>query len=108
MLVATADVSRPVEVAAAFRKAVKRFGGVDIVVNNAGVLIPSEVVSMKGADLQAMLDVNLFGALHVMQQAVTLMRRQGRGHIVNVASLAGGVASRRSAATVRRSSGSSV
>lgn len=89
VLVATADVTRPAEVAAAFRKAVKRFGGVDIVVNNAGVLIPSEVVSMKSADLQAMLDVNLFGALHVMQQAVTLMRRQGRGHIVNVASLAG-------------------
>ncbi len=89
VLVAPADVSKPAEVAACFAKAVKRFGRVDIVVNNAGVLIPSEVVSMKGADLQAMLDVNLFGALHVMQQAVTLMREQGRGHIVNVASLAG-------------------
>jgi len=89
VLVAPADVTKPAEVAAVFRKAVKRFGGVDIVVNNAGVLIPSEVVSMKGTDLQAMLDVNLFGALHVMQQAVALMRKQGRGHIVNVASLAG-------------------
>ncbi len=89
VLVSPADVTKPAEVAASFRKAVKRFGSVDIVVNNAGVLIPSEVVSMKGEDLQAMLDVNLFGALHVMQQAVTLMRRQGRGHIVNVASLAG-------------------
>ena len=36
-----------------------------------------------------MLGVNLFGALHVMQQAVRVMRRQGHGHIVNVASLAG-------------------
>lgn len=89
VLVAPADVTKPTEVAASFRKAVRRFGGVDIVVNNAGVLIPSEVVSMQSADLQAMLDVNLFGALHVMQQAVTLMRKQGRGHIVNVASLAG-------------------
>jgi NAD(P)-dependent dehydrogenase (short-subunit alcohol dehydrogenase family) len=89
VLVAPADVTKAAEVAACFAKAVKRFGRVDIVVNNAGVLIPSEVVSMKGADLQAMLDVNLFGALNVMQQAVTLMRKQGRGHIVNVASLAG-------------------
>ena len=89
VLVAPADVTKPAQVAACFAKAVKRFGRVDIVVNNAGVLIPSEVVSMKGTDLQAMLDVNLFGALHVMQQAVTLMRKQGRGHIVNVASLAG-------------------
>lgn len=89
VLVAPADVTKPAEVAAAFGKAVKRFGGVDIVVNNAGVLIPSEVTAMKSADLRAMLDVNLFGALYVMQQAVKIMRAQGRGHIVNVASLAG-------------------
>jgi len=89
VLVAPADVTKPAEVTAAFGKAVKRFGAVDIVVNNAGVLIPSEVATMKTADLRAMLDVNLFGALYVMQQAVKLMRAQGRGHIVNVASLAG-------------------
>jgi NAD(P)-dependent dehydrogenase (short-subunit alcohol dehydrogenase family) len=89
VLVAPADVTKPAEVAAAFRKAAKRFGSVDIVVNNAGVLIPSEVTALKSADLQAMLDVNLFGALHVMQEAVKMMRAQGRGHIVNVASLAG-------------------
>jgi NAD(P)-dependent dehydrogenase (short-subunit alcohol dehydrogenase family) len=89
VLAAPADVTKAAEVAAAFAKAVKRFGGVDIVVNNAGVLIPSEVATMKDSDLRAMLDVNLFGALHVMQQAVKIMRAQGRGHIVNVASLAG-------------------
>ena len=88
-LVATADVSKPSEVAAAFRKASRRYGSVDIVVNNAGVMIPAEVTALEAADLQAMLDVNLFGALHVMQQAVRHMRGTGRGHIVNVASLAG-------------------
>ena len=88
-LVATADVAKPAEVAAAFRKAQRRFGGVDIVVNNAGVMIPAEVTGMDPADLQSMLDVNLFGALHVMQQAVKHMRGRGHGHIVNVASLAG-------------------
>jgi NAD(P)-dependent dehydrogenase (short-subunit alcohol dehydrogenase family) len=89
VLVAAADVTKPLEVAGAFRKAVKRFGSVDIVVNNAGVLIPAEVATMRDADLHSMLEVNLFGALHVMQEAVKAMRRQGRGHIVNVASLAG-------------------
>ena len=88
-LVAAADVAKPAEVAAAFRKAQRRFGGVDIVVNNAGVMIPAEVTGMDPSDLQAMLDVNLFGALHVMQQAVKHMRGRGHGHIVNVASLAG-------------------
>jgi hypothetical protein len=88
-LVATADVTQSDAVAACFRKAVKRFGSVDIVVNNAGVLIPAKVVDLRTADLQRMLDVNLIGALHVMQEAVKVMRAQGRGHIVNVGSLAG-------------------
>ena len=88
-LVAAADVAKPAEVAAAFRKAQRRFGGVDIVVNNAGVMIPAEVTGMDPADLQSMLDVNLFGALYVMQHAVKHMRGRGHGHIVNVASLAG-------------------
>ena len=84
------DVTDPASVDACFRKAVARFGRVDIVVNNAGVLIPAPVVRMDPADLQRMLDVNLFGALHVMQAAVRQMRRQAEGgHIVNVASLAG-------------------
>lgn len=88
-LVAAADVTDATAVNAAFRKAARRFGTVDIVVNNAGVLIPSTVADLRTADLQKMLDVNLLGALHVMQAAVHLMRGQGHGHIVNVASLAG-------------------
>ncbi|MGE5338807.1 MAG: SDR family NAD(P)-dependent oxidoreductase, partial [Gemmatimonadota bacterium] len=88
-LVASTDVTDAAAVTAAFRKAVKRFGAVDIVVNNAGVLIASKVEDLRDADLQKMLDVNLIGALHVMQSAVQVMRKQGRGHVVNVGSLAG-------------------
>jgi NAD(P)-dependent dehydrogenase (short-subunit alcohol dehydrogenase family) len=86
----TTDVTDPGSVQACFRKAVARFHRVDIVVNNAGVLIPAPVAAMDPDDLQRMLDVNLFGALHVMQAAVKQMRRQADGgQIVNVASLAG-------------------
>jgi NAD(P)-dependent dehydrogenase (short-subunit alcohol dehydrogenase family) len=88
-LAAAADVTQADAVAACFRKALKRFGSVDVVVNNAGVMIPAKVVDLRTADLQRMLDVNLIGALHVMQQAVKAMRQHGGGHIVNVASLAG-------------------
>ncbi len=88
-LVCATDVADRAAVAACFGKAVKRFGSVDVVVNNAGVMIPSTVEATRDADLQAMLDVNLFGAMHVMQQALKVMRKQGRGQIVNVASLAG-------------------
>jgi len=84
------DVTDPVAVRACFRKAARRFGSVDIVVNNAGILTPAPVADLDPADLQRMLDVNLFGALHVMQAAVKLMQSQPEGgHIVNVASLAG-------------------
>jgi NAD(P)-dependent dehydrogenase (short-subunit alcohol dehydrogenase family) len=89
-LAIAADVTDPVAVAACFRKAVKRFERIDVVVNNAGVLIPARVADLDPADLQRMLDVNLFGALHVMQAAVKQMQSQpDGGHIVNVASLAG-------------------
>lgn len=88
-LAVAADVTDAAAVAACFRKASKRFGSVDVVVNNAGVMIPAKVTDIRDADLQAMLDVNLLGALHVMQEAVKVMRRKGHGHIVNVGSLAG-------------------
>ena len=83
------DVTKPASVQACFRKAVARFGRIDVVVNNAGVMLPAQVADIRAADLQKMLDVNLFGALWVMQAAVKVMRAQGGGHIVNVASLAG-------------------
>jgi len=88
-LAVATDVTRPKSVEACFRKAVARFGRIDVVVNNAGVMIPAEVLDIRAADLQRMMDVNLFGALSVMQSAVKLMRAQGGGHIVNIASLAG-------------------
>lgn len=89
VVVVPTDVTKRAAVAACFAKGAERFGAVDIVINNAGVLRPAKVEDIRDADLHAMLDVNLFGALHVMQEAVTLMRRQGHGHIVNLASLAG-------------------
>jgi NAD(P)-dependent dehydrogenase (short-subunit alcohol dehydrogenase family) len=89
VLLAPADVTQPQAVKAAIRKAVRKFGRIDIVVNNAGVLIPARVPEIRTGDLQAMLDVNLFGALHVMREAVHQMRTQGSGSIINMASLAG-------------------
>jgi len=88
-LVLPADVTRQDDVRAAFREATAHFGQLDVVVNNAGVLLPAPVVDIASADLEKMLRVNLFGALFVMQEAVRSMRDGGGGSIVNVASLAG-------------------
>lgn len=85
-----ADVTRRAEVGPCLKAARARFGRVDVVVNNAGVLIPSAVEALRASDLNAMLRVNLFGALYVMQHAVRIMReQQDGGCIVNVASLTG-------------------
>lgn len=89
VLVVPTDVGRQSDVKALIRAAVARVGAIDIVVNNAGLLIPGKVTEMSARDLQAMLRVNLFGALYVMQESIRAMRRQGFGSIVNVASIAG-------------------
>ena len=83
------DVTDRRAVRAAFDAVVAHFGRVDIVVNNAGILRPSPVLEIDPADLEAMLRVNLFGALYVMQEAVRPMQAQGDGVVVNVASLGG-------------------
>jgi NAD(P)-dependent dehydrogenase (short-subunit alcohol dehydrogenase family) len=87
--VAPADVTRAAAVRACMHGVRERFGRIDVVVNNAGVLIPSRVIDLDPADLDAMFDVNVYGALFVMQEAVRIMQSQDDGCIVNVASLAG-------------------
>jgi len=88
-LVVPTDVSRRSDVKALIRAAVARIGPIDIVVNNAGLLIPGRVTELPARDLTSMLRVNLFGALYVMQESLHAMRQRGSGSIVNVASLAG-------------------
>ena len=84
-----ADVTDRSAVQACFDAVVGRFGRVDIVVNNAGILRPSPVLDMSADDLEAMLRVNLFGAVFVMQEAIPRMLAQDDGVVVNVASLGG-------------------
>ena len=88
-VVVPADVTDRAEVQRCFASVRDHFGRVDVVVNNAGVLIPAHVLDLDPTELDAMLRVNLFGALFVMQEAVRQMRAQCGGSIVNVASLAG-------------------
>jgi NAD(P)-dependent dehydrogenase (short-subunit alcohol dehydrogenase family) len=83
------DVTERKQVREAVGEANDALGGIDILVNSAGVLLPAKFEEMDPADLKKMLDVNLFGTVHTMQAVLPLMRKKGRGHIVNIASLAG-------------------
>jgi serine 3-dehydrogenase (NADP+) len=62
-------------------------GRVDILVNNAGVGLAGPVAELQPDDLRAALEVDLLGPLHLIQAVVPLMRRQGRGLIINVSSV---------------------
>jgi len=88
-LVVPADLTERAQVAACFEAVTGAYGPIDVVVNNAGILLPGPVTELRAQDLDAMLRVNLFGALYVMQEAVARMQARGAGTIVNVASLAG-------------------
>jgi len=83
------DVTDQWQVNQAVDKACDAFGGVDIVVNNAGVLIPSLLSEARVEDLRRMMDVNFFGAVHVTHAALPIMQDAGFGNIVNIASIVG-------------------
>jgi short-subunit dehydrogenase len=61
----------------------------DWMVNNAGILAGGELAEMSEAQMQRLVDVNLWGVIHGSRLAAARMRRQKRGHIINVASMAG-------------------
>ncbi|MEO3802254.1 SDR family oxidoreductase [Nonomuraea sp. B1E8] len=91
VLVKEADVRDMSEVEDAVSTAVDRFGGVDVLVNNAGIAAPSGKVTheIDEHEWQLMLDVDLSGAWRAIRAVGRLMSERGSGSIVNVASTAG-------------------
>ncbi len=88
-LILPLDVTDAKATRAAVGRVRRKWGRLDILVNNAGVLMTSTVQDLTLTDLEAMLRVNLFGALLMMQATLRVMERQGGGTIINVASLGG-------------------
>jgi NAD(P)-dependent dehydrogenase (short-subunit alcohol dehydrogenase family) len=82
-----ADARRPGEMAGFVEEAARELGGVDLLVNNAGVFRRSEVGDLTDEILDEAFDVNVKSAVLCAQAAAPHMRRRGGGAIVNVASL---------------------
>lgn len=81
-----ADVTDPDDVARVFDLAVDRWGEVDVSVHNAGIITISRLEELKLEDWQRVLAVNTTGVFLCCQAAAAIMRRRGKGRILNAAS----------------------
>jgi NAD(P)-dependent dehydrogenase (short-subunit alcohol dehydrogenase family) len=89
VLVLKLDVTRPDQVAAAVEAAQARFGGIDVLVNNAGIGYFAAIEEGDAAEVRKMFEVNVFGLTAMIQAVLPGMRQRRSGCIVNLASLAG-------------------
>jgi 3-oxoacyl-[acyl-carrier protein] reductase len=83
-----ADVRQNDEVAAAVAAVVSRFGGLDVLVNNAGVGVFRSVADMSVDEWHRVIDTNLTGVFYCCHAALPHLRARGGGWIINISSLA--------------------
>ncbi|WP_026582914.1 SDR family NAD(P)-dependent oxidoreductase [Bacillus sp. J33] len=90
------DVSDTDEVSAVFSEILARIGQVDILVNNAGFGIFREAHEAKIEEIKGMFEVNVVGLMACTSMVLPVMRKQRSGHIINIASQAGKIATPKS------------
>jgi len=89
VLVLKLDVNQPDQVAAAMNATVARFGGIDVLVNNAGIGYFAAVEESEEDEVRKMFEVNVFGTGRMIWAVLPGMRKRRSGCIVNLSSLAG-------------------
>jgi NADP-dependent 3-hydroxy acid dehydrogenase YdfG len=83
------DVTKPEQVKALVDAAVKTYGRIDVIINNAGLMPQSPLDRYKIDEWNQMIDVNIKGVLYGIAAALPYMKEQRSGQIINVASVAG-------------------
>jgi NAD(P)-dependent dehydrogenase (short-subunit alcohol dehydrogenase family) len=97
------DVTDQAACRAAVEELLRRWGAIDVLVNNAGITQPLKVMDIEPEHYDAVLDVNLRGTLYMSQAVIPAMREQKSGSIVNLARSPRSAAAASSAArTIRR------
>jgi NAD(P)-dependent dehydrogenase (short-subunit alcohol dehydrogenase family) len=86
---AVCDVRDYDEVKALVEHTVEEFGGVDVLVNNAGIGVFGRVEETTPENFRAVLETNLFGVFYCCREAIPQMKKRGGGYIINISSLAG-------------------
>ena len=85
------DVTDAAAARAAVRHAVQEFGGLDVVVNNAGYADSAPIEEMSDDDFRAQIETNLFGVVHVTKAALPVFHEQRSGHFIQFSSIGGRV-----------------
>ncbi|HTI08115.1 MAG TPA: oxidoreductase [Puia sp.] len=83
------DVTDNKEVASALEQAIRRFGRIDVLINNAGYGIVGAVEETPDDELRAQMETNFYGAVNVIKAILPQLREQRSGAIVNISSLGG-------------------
>lgn len=87
------DVTDPVQWEAAVEAAREHLGGLNVLVNNAGIGVAGNIETCDFADWQRCFDINVNSIFHGCQKALPLMREHAPGSIINISSIAGLIAS---------------
>ena len=83
------DVTDEEQAHGLIQRAKDEFGRIDVLVNNAGVMLLSKIEKGLSEEWRQMFDVNVLGLLYATEAAIEVMKEQSSGHIVNISSLAG-------------------
>jgi NAD(P)-dependent dehydrogenase (short-subunit alcohol dehydrogenase family) len=83
------DVTNPAQVTDTVRRAEQRFGGIDVLVNNAGIGYFAAVEESDEAEVRRMFEINFFGLARMTRAVLPGMRKRRSGHIINIASICG-------------------